>query len=279
MLSFKSLQDILCDENECIKFLIEKKILVKPKKCLLCRSTMYRDRKVFKCVDKKCQKSQSIFRNTFFSTHRLKCSDTMFIAYFWLCRLNHTMIFNVTGHPPNTVVKYMRLFRELVIRTLHDDDQVIGGHRIVVEVDESKFQKSRDDKGIWIVGGIERTNERKCFFKVVEQRDSKTIKDIISKHVRPGSTVFTDSWKGYSEIKNLNITHRRVNHTQGFISNTGAHTNTIEGTWSGLKRKIQPRFRGHNTINEHLLEFIWRRKHEKDPWGGFLHALQTIQYS
>ena len=59
----------------------------------------------------------------------------------------------------------------------------------------------------------------------------------------------------------MGFRHLRVNHGKNFVDpNTGAHTNTIEGTWNGVKTRIQPRDRDEN-LNDHLLEFIWRRKH------------------
>lgn len=49
------------------------------------------------------------------------------------------------------------------------------GNRIIVEVDESKFGKRKSHKGhrmegVWVVGGVERTPERKIFVTTVEDR-------------------------------------------------------------------------------------------------------------
>ncbi|CAG8793124.1 3875_t:CDS:1, partial [Acaulospora morrowiae] len=83
----------------------------------------------------------------------------------------------------------------MVIETLSDDDSIIGGNGIVVEIDESKFSRGKETEGIWVVGGVERTDKRKCFFKVVDQRNAETIRDIVSKHIKPGSIVVTDYWR------------------------------------------------------------------------------------
>ena len=73
--------------------------------------------------------------------------------------------------------------------------------------------------------------------------------------------------------------HRTVNHSENFIDpETGAHTNTIEGLWNGIKIGISPRNRNKNTITNHLLEFIWRKKNHDDLWAGFLNALKTTGY-
>jgi hypothetical protein len=32
-------------------------------------------------------------------------------------------------------------------------------------------------------------------------------------------------------------------------------------------------------INDHLWEFIWRRKNNKNLWEGFINALKNIRYN
>ena len=51
-----------------------------------------------------------------------------------------------------------------------------------------------------------------------------------------GSIIYTDKWKGYNDLSNIEYEHFCVNHSIEFkIANTNIHTNTIEGTWSWLK--------------------------------------------
>ena len=61
-----------------------------------------------------------------------------------------------------------------------------------------------------------------------------------------------------------------------FIS-TGAHTNSIEGSWNALKMQIKPRNRVKG-IEEHLWEFIWRRKNADRLWDAFIDALKDAYY-
>lgn len=96
----------------------------------------------------------------------------------------------------------------------------------------------------------------------------------------PGSIVRTDMWKGYGFLdEDLEYSHEEVNHSLHFKDPvTGVHTNTIEGTWSALKRSIAMRYRTGNVIEKHLLEFIWRRKHKGNLWAAFFDALKEIHY-
>jgi len=133
-------------------------------------------------------------------------------------------------------------------------------------------------EGVWVIGGVERTAERRIFAEVIERRDERTLLEVISRHVAAGSIVHTDLWRGYTNLtQNINVQHRTVNHSQNFINpEDGTHTNTIEGTWNGIKMKVPSRKRCREGMDEHLLEFIWRRKNEANLWNGFLQALGSV---
>jgi hypothetical protein len=62
------------------------------------------------------------------------------------------------------------------------------------------------------------------------------------------------------------------------VSESGVHTNTIEGTWCGVKRKVPMRNRNNNDLPSILLEFIWRRKNADDLWGGFFNTFQVVAF-
>jgi hypothetical protein len=189
-----------------------------------------------------------------------------------------------TGHSSNTITEYMRFFRELVIDMLPDLDQKIGGDGIIVEVDESKFGKrkyyrGKRVKGVWVIGGVEKTEQRKCFLVRVEKRDGATIKRILESYVLEGSIIRTDCWKGYIDLKKSGMCHETVNHSTHFKDpETGVHINTIEGTWNGIKLQIPSRNRHKELIDNHLLEFIWRRLNKDKLWESFIGALRNTAY-
>ena len=156
------------------------------------------------------------------------------------------------GCSSRTVADTIDNLRGLIIESLNNDDTVIGGEGIVIEIDEAKFGKRKYSRGhlvegAWVLGGVERTPERKVFLKVVEQRGAGTLLPIILQHVAPGSVIHTDLWRAYAELSDNGYVHRTVNHSMNFRDpQTGTHTNTIEGTWNGIKLNIAPRERGKN---------------------------------
>ena len=145
----------------------------------------------------------------------------------------------------------------LVHAHLYLQPPVIGGPEIIVELDESKFHLSNGrgpEAGFWVFGGVERTPERRCFFTTVANRTEMTLRGLINRHVAFGSDLHTDGFRSYNttRLTGDGYRHSSVNHSLGFRDPiTGAHTNTIEGTWAALKRIIPPRVRG-NLLNAYL---------------------------
>lgn len=98
-------------------------------------------------------------------------------------------------------------------------------------------------EGVWVVGGVERTPERKMFMVPVLTRDAGTLRLLIERYVAPGSIIYTDCWRGYrpADMIQMGMLHDTVNHTYHFVDPlTGVHTNTIEGTWHAVKSRIVP---------------------------------------
>jgi len=189
------------------------------------------------------------------------------LGYLWLRRSTQQQAMTITGHSPNTVTNFFSHFRHLVGATLSDEDQLIGGQRIIVEVDETKLGKRKYHRGhrvegAWVVVGVERTTARRVFLVHVADRSSRTLLNVIASHVADGSIIYTDMWKGYSSINTkLGLDHCTVNHSKCFKdARTGVHKNTVEGTNNGLKYHIHARNRTADGMEEHLLEFIWRRR-------------------
>ncbi len=73
------------------------------------------------------------------------------------------------GVSPNTITNWTNSLRGLVawdIENLDLADAPIGGEGIIVEIDESKFGKRKYNRGhrvegVWVVGGVEITPERR----------------------------------------------------------------------------------------------------------------------
>ncbi|KII73466.1 hypothetical protein RF11_04452 [Thelohanellus kitauei] len=143
--------------------------------------------------------------------------------------------------------------------------------------------------GVLVLGGVERTIERKAFLTEVPDRTAETLERIISNHVLSESTIVTDCIRSYANLNHL-YEHHTVNHSSDLIDlRSGAHTNTIEGTWNALKMKISSRNRINsydedgNVVKNHLEDFlgqsVWLREHSSDVWGGLLSEIKEIIFT
>ena len=232
----------------------------------------------------------SIFDGTFLANSHLPANHFLRFAYLWLMRVPEKSIQEMTRHSWTTVCNYYMYFDQLVSSMVEDHDQKIGGPGVVVEIDESKFGKRKYNRGhhvdgVWVVGGVEQTPEGRMFALSVTRRDKDILKTVISDHINPGTVIYTDSWKAYSgAIDELNresdmkLSHHMVNHKETFKNEEGICTNTIEGTWSGIKCNLKSRAMNSESIDGKLLVFIWRRENEGHLWDALMKALAEVRY-
>lgn len=279
------ISNILLSENDCLLFLLEKGILTSLSECPECCGSVSRYGKKWQCTKRSCQKSVSILRGKFFAGSRLKCNEVIHMAYLWLTGCSAKTIGMHTGHTEHTVSDYQRYFRQLVSEMLEDDDHVVGGNGIVVQVDETKMGKRKYHRGhrvdgAWVIVGVEMTEHRRVFAEVVQDRSESTIVGVLGRHIAKGSIVWTDKWKGYFNLSRIfSVQHETVNHTISFKDPlTGINTNTVEGTNYALKRAIPPRNRTESCLPDMLNEFVWRRKYSDSVWESFILGLKEVIY-
>ena len=285
--SIYELREILFDEQKCVEYLRGKHVFYEEWRCEKCDEQMkfYPTRFRFRCPVKRCSNEIPLRKGTFFDKDRLPIHKILHLGYLWLKGDKNTSIKGATKHSWLTISSFSTYFRELVADMVEIEDCKIGGPGVEVELDETKVGKRKYHRGhrvdgVWILGGVERTPERKVFTVPVPERSAERLAEIIQRHVLPGSIIYTDLWRGYSRLSNLNdYKHSTVNHSLYFKDpSTGVHTNTIEGTWAGLKLKIPIKNRTENFIEPHLWEFLWRRKNKEMLWTAFIDALAEIHY-
>lgn len=288
MKSFYDLIPLFTDVGYAKEYLLSMGVFYDEMNCSKCGQVMTKSipRWKFSCWARSCRVEMSLYSYTFFSGSKLSANQILLLAKLWLDKASVDTAMSFTGHSSHTVSIFWKHFRQLVASSLDIEDTVIGGPGIVVQVDETKlgrrkYHRGHRVEGVWVVVGVELTDLRKVFIVPVEKRDASSLREIITTHVVPGSIIQSDCWRGYDWLNtNIDFVHQTVNHSIGFIDvDTGVHTNVVEGTNSGIKRRISIRNRVKNGIEGHLDEFIWRRKNEaRDLWDCFLECLRDVHY-
>jgi hypothetical protein len=86
---------------------------------------------------------------------------------------------------------------------------------------------------------VERTPERRIIIIRVEQRNADTLIPILLSYVHLESTIHSDLWKAYRNLKLFCEQYKTVNHSLHYKNPlTCVHTNTIMGSWRSIKMSM-----------------------------------------
>ncbi|KAG0439327.1 hypothetical protein DMUE_2510 [Dictyocoela muelleri] len=119
-----------------------------------------------KCRSVKCRKKQVLITKASFFGSLLSISKTLKVIFHIFIGDKCGRIKALYGINKNSV---RRILLELgKFLEFYNSSNKIGGPGIVVEIDESKFGKRKYNRshlvtGSWILGGVERSSERRIF--------------------------------------------------------------------------------------------------------------------
>ena len=141
---------------------------------------------------------------------------------------------------------------------------------MTVEIDESKFGKTKFNRGRyiegqWVYGGICR------------QRDKDKLLPIIRAHTLPGTCVMSHMWKAYDCLKDEGYTHLTVNHILNIVDlDTGAHTQRIENAWWGVKRSMPRTGTSKDPFESYTQDWLWCQHYGDDPFGNIIKHIADL---
>jgi len=142
------------------------------------------------------------------------------------------------------------------------------------KVEQSQGRSSKDKTPV--VGMVER--DGKLNANVVENVQAQTLTREIVENVKLSASLFTDEWVGYNAVSKI-YDHAKVHHGKGEYKNGNAHTNTIEGFWSLLKRGIIGiyHFVSKKHLQKYVDEFVFRyNTREFSEAGRINHLLANM---
>lgn len=151
-----------------------------------------------------------------------------------------------------------------------DTDPLTG----TVEVEETFIGGTKSGRGrgyignkAMILGAIERGGSIRL--RVEKRRDRKTLHGFIKSQVDDATkNIYTDDWHAYDGCGDEDTKHARVTHPENEWVRGDVHTDTIEGTFSLLKRSIVGSY--HQISAKHLPayldEFEFRFDNRDNPY-------------
>ena len=152
-----------------------------------------------------------------------------------------------------------------------------------VEADESYFGGKRSGKrgrgaaGKQVVMGLSQRKGR-IVAKVKPDASTASLMPTIKEYVMPKSTVFTDELPSYNPVGEAGYVHRRVHHSSKVYVMGDAHTNTIEGFWSLVKRGIGGVHHvvGSAYLQHYLDTYTFRWNHRNDVMPMFSTLIDRV---
>ena len=123
------------------------------------------------------------------------------------------------------------------------------------------FSQSRKDK------------PKKTLFFILPNRKKETLHKFIIENVIPGSTIYTDEWKGYIALNDIGFVHKTICHKRRFSrfefdgnEATRVTTNHIERLWVELRRTLKymnmDDFMKYIWLEIYRPLYLFRRNHE-----------------
>ena len=116
-----------------------------------------------------------------------------------------------------------------------------------VEEDEQSLTRIELERQLKRLFSQSRKNEpKKTLFFVLPDRSKETLHRFIEDNVEPGSTIYTDEWRGYNGLNAKGFVHNTICHEKrfsrfeidGYVV-TRITTNHIERMWVELRRTLK----------------------------------------
>ncbi|XP_065650302.1 uncharacterized protein LOC136078459 [Hydra vulgaris] len=247
------------------------------------------DQVIWRCPVKRCKRTFSIRKGSFFEKSHLHLWQVLGLTYVWSRGAGKSRGFSVSDltqelnvASDHTIVDWNQFCRDICVEYFLNNPDPIGGPGCIVEIDESVFCKRKNHVGRitqqqWIFGGYEPAT-KKGFLIPVQNRYAATLIPIIHKWILPGTTIWSDMWAAYNGLQGPLYQHGTVNHTYNFVDpQTAVTANHVEAMWCRAKAKFKSMMSSTNRemITDYLSEFMWMQRFNEHRFYHFWNQVVT----
>lgn len=218
---------------------------------------------LYKCSD--CREQFTVTVGTVFERSKIKL-HVWLMAVHLVCAAKNGMssmeLHRLLGVTQKTAWFMVHRIREAM---KPESGGLLGGNGGIVEADETYWgnskRRSKAAKGYKgrgyahkekIVSLVERGGEVRSFH--VKTVNAKTLKPILMSQINKNANLMTDEAKMYKSIGKEFASHNVVTHSINEYVRGNAHTNTIEGFFSRLKRGLIGTY--HHVGSQHLIRYV-----------------------
>lgn len=276
--TIKDFNKIYPDDNACLKEIFKNRY-GHLKTCPSCKKEAHfhklQKRKVYSC--QYCGYQISPLADTIFHKSSTSLKDWFYSLYLFSVSKNGVSAkelqrqLGVTYKCAWRIAKQIRLLfkqnKDLLSDIIEIDETYIGG--------KHKGKRGRGSENKTAVMGLaQRKGNLKA--KVVSNTSSNTVHSIMRDNVKFGSNIMTDEYRSYHIVKKMGFNHQTVCHFKEQWAKGIAHTNTIEGFWSQLKRSINGTYHcvSPKYLQNYVDEFVYRYNNRDASSSILMNLLQ-----
>jgi len=227
----------------------------------------------------RCRVCKTDFRKYLVASIRLTRNDWTRIINLFLIGANSPVIANQVGKNIKTVAKALKILRIVMVKdvpktfsgVIEVDETYLGGQKknknkkqLRKEIEKfGKISKSGFGTTKQPVFGILERNG-KVFAELVPDTKALDLIPIITKKVKVGSKICSDTYRSYKGLATAGYVHRTVEHRVKEYVRGKNHINGLEGFWGYLKRKLASKGGVRRIyLPLFLSEYVWRYNNRK----------------
>lgn len=238
--------------NDLKDFMLENGLLSTAIECL-CGSSMKltfygtidKLRLIYRCHKRPCSRRKSILKS------HLDFSKWLRIIYKIMSSHRYLDIMRDYNISKATVWSIKKKIERAYDTYIDNHPVYLGGPGCIVQVDESCICRRRkflcpsseeDDikDTVWVIGAVDKISKSNFFIHQIPNRKINTLSNVLDGKIKVGSVLRSDGHPSYPSVaRNLGLIHEKVDHSKGFITSEGVHTNNIESFWSNLKKCLR----------------------------------------
>lgn len=257
-------------DDACLKHMFKSRYgtLAACPKCGVAAPRYYRVRskKVYECKD--CGHQVSPLADTIFHKSDTPLSSWFYAIFMFSVSKNGVSAMELQRTLGVTYKCAWRMARQ--IRSLMEQDNTFLGGNRPVEVDETYIggkhtrRIGRSKKQV-VFGMVERDGIARV--RRVKSSGVRVLLPEIARGIAPGTHIHSDEWIAYKTLDKRGYSHTTVNHSKLEYARGIAHTNTVEGFWSQLKRSIDGTYHAVSPkyLQSYLDEFVFRYNLRSQP--------------